>query len=1365
MIAGALLVFCYGLFCISAQTLLFREFVGALEGHDLAVGLFFAFRFLWVGVGAALTRRFSQLFASVQRHPQLGVLAYLPLFILELLLMIHFRHLAGIPVYAALSLGQLLVWSVLINAPVSLLTGFLFPALSTWWEQEYRAKVTHVYIWEAIGSLCGGIGITLGLVRPWSPETLFLVLSLIVAAGVGTSLLMSLRHSRRAAVYGTLSIAGAVLLLSSLGLVCRWDHACARSLQATKWSRLLPRESFTGAFHTAQAQYLYGTYQDQWIVMREGSVIEALPDNGRDGSLGALIFSQNPGTAHILVAGSGLGLCQGLLHLEPVQSVSWFFPDRRYPAQVQGLCGLKGDSRLQLIAEDLRTTLAQQPQRYDAVIVNLADLVGAATNRYFSEEFYKLVQTSLTDGGILLVTVPGDENVIGPELAYLGASTRQTLRQVFAHVLLVPGERTVFLATDLDYLTYESGGLRDRFAGLKGAHQVYAPDGLLSLYRPDKAEAVNLRYDQVPLSEDKLINQDHQPRFYLYSLLLAVRKTGLALTETISKIQHLGLGIVLVPISIACMLYAFYVRAHRPRKTSLLQPSNGTPFISPLLLFLSGWVSIGFVIILMTRFETRYGTLYLHVGLVTSLFMLGLSLGAWLFHRWLSLTSQHSQQPNTPENEITPRNVIAKEPKRLKQSRPFRVITGLCNLGGSPTLRPVFLTTILIQTTILLWLSLPTQLTAITPWLHTQTGMVAVLFALGLCTGTYFPWAAALLHTTKQDTATVARNLDQADHLGAAVGGLATSLILIPILGLNIALQCLAILLAANIIWELMRPWRIQVPGPSFISVASRRRLGYGLFALAVAVILCWHWITWSQSQAQEAQNGLPTIFQAWTDNSDIQMQSTTLDSGSEWFYHEIRRDGQLTGYIVQTEELAPKAYGFGGLITMGLLIDPNGNLLDFRFMEHYETPSYIDFLSPWFAGLLQKPLWGANTLPDVDTVSGATLTSATVIDILQRSGGRFAKSALGLLPRQDSPQPKAITTVPIDKSGILLLGLGSATLLIITIGSRSTRYLLLAITLILSGFWLNAQFSTEQIIGLLAGRLAQIGLTGRFVLGAGVLLLTLVFGNIYCGYLCPFGAFQEWLGCLWPKRWKLQVARETLQRWRFLKYVLLFMIIVLYFTAGNRSLMASDPLVWIFRKNLYQDARNLFRAPMGSEDFVKLLAAVVLLAGILLSTRFWCRFLCPTGAFLSLFNHSSLLKRWRPTYKYGRCEFGLTAQDRLDCIGCDRCRFGPHSIPIPQAQSNTPASASTRRHKLILALLILLTTGIWLIPTIQHTLLHPATQTIIQTTRPQGSAGEVRPVDQDRLQQLIQNRQLSDHEALYYRPVSEVIEPNSVGQ
>ena len=52
-----------------------------------------------------------------------------------------------------------------------------------------------------------------------------------------------------------------------------------------------------------------------------------------------------------------------------------------------------------------------------------------------------------------------------------------------------------------------------------------------------------------------------------------------------------------------------------------------------------------------------------------------------------------------------------------------------------------------------------------------------------------------------------------------------------------------------------------------------------------------------------------------------------------------------------------------------------------------------------------------------------------------------------------------------------------------------------------------------------------------------GIPLLVVLVGNIYCGYLCPFGALQELIGDLLPARVRLDPDLPVWRAARLLKY------------------------------------------------------------------------------------------------------------------------------------------------------------------------------------------------------------------------------------
>jgi hypothetical protein len=120
--ARSALVFSYGLFTIAAQALLFREFITTFEGSDISVGVFFGSWFLWVGLGALLVYRAEFFAEKLLKNIEFLFLCYLPAFIAELILIIQAREIAGVAPYTLLPVKTIVLLSIVVNAPVSIIT-------------------------------------------------------------------------------------------------------------------------------------------------------------------------------------------------------------------------------------------------------------------------------------------------------------------------------------------------------------------------------------------------------------------------------------------------------------------------------------------------------------------------------------------------------------------------------------------------------------------------------------------------------------------------------------------------------------------------------------------------------------------------------------------------------------------------------------------------------------------------------------------------------------------------------------------------------------------------------------------------------------------------------------------------------------------------------------------------------------------------------------------------------------------------------------------------------------------------------------------------------------------------------------------
>ncbi|MGA2916244.1 MAG: 4Fe-4S binding protein [Sedimentisphaerales bacterium] len=1277
--ARGFLIFCYGLFTIAAQTLLFREFITAFEGNDISVGLFFASWLFWIGLGAILAYHPSKITHRLLENIDLLFLIYIPAFVLELILIVQGRQIAGVGSYTLLSIRQMVFLSLLVNAPVSVITGIFFPLACRWIERDSLFPVSNVYILEAAGSFLGGIGTTILLSLGVHSITIFFLLAFIISFAV-----FIIHIKARNLVFPSL-ICISILLCLAGGIDKRLNHY----IQTVKWTKLLPADALAGSFQTAQAEYLYGTYRNQWVVVSQGSTCEALPDKAGNGRIAAIALSQKPDAKKILVIGSGLGLCYEFLSLPQIEQIVWTHSDSQYAQKVDSFLPANfkiNDKRLSISAGDIRSQLEKSKNLYDIVIINLPSATSSVLNRYFTLEFYGQLKKSMSPSGVLAVRITGGENIMGTEMIDLGASTKRTLEKVFSHLVLTPGDDTFFLASDSDNLTGEPDILQRRFAKIKNAETILAPAALLSIYLPDRAAAAIAGYNSADLPQDLLINTDSKPLANLYSLLLAAKQSGAPVTRIVKLLALAGIGVFLVPVFVFVILRLFYIVRTKKQNSNSSPPggevSPKADFDSSFLVFSAGWLGIGTVIVLMYIYQTIFGSLYLYIGVISSLFMIGLSIGAALI-----------------------RYIPGRSYRKL-----FIVIAAHAILLIAVT-----------HLTVVFW---------------THQNFALVFFLCGLCSGAYFPIAAGQLAESGIETGLAGGKLELADHIGASAGSLITGLVLMPVLGANGTIFIFIALILANLPAALFQSFKKTSVFAA--DTLNFRKAGYALFGIAACVIICSNLLSYS---AVRTNPFLPRDT-AKTLAGELRIKPAQSASGKINYFNVYETKGKLAGYIFSTENLAPEVQGFGGKINLAVYTDTTGKLINFQIIRSNETPSYLAMLTDWFGKLKGHQLFRSGALSDVDTTTGATISATAIVSAIETASKKFADEAIS----KNVAVSAAKNNLLPDRRGLYLLTAVIFSLWVIYKGNFWSRLIVLVFNLVIGGFVLNTQYSSEHIIPLLSGQISNFQLSGVFLLIAGVPLLILLFGNMYCGYLCPFGAAQELLSYIIPDKFKRPVSYEKMRKARFVKYIMLFIMVMVFFLSRSKQTLTPDPLIAAFNLKISHT----------SIIFVIIILAVT---GSVFYRRFWCRYLCPVGAFLSLFNNLIILKKIIPAKIFGRCEFGLTAKDNMDCIYCDRCRYylKPSLSPIKSQQAAGPAA----KYLLVIVSIYAIFISVIYIDkfhTTNSAAAMPVLKPIPAVSQPGNdntipkSWGQPRDVDIQKIDTMIKEKKLSDHEAEYYK-------------
>ena len=1269
------MIFAIGLFGIVGQSVLFRRFLTVFEGNELGIALFFTSWLGWVAAGAGLARSRALRTVTLSGRFEFLALLFIPACLLQGWLIQNARGFSGVAAYEFFPLARMVPASVLANAPISLLTGALFALACRWMSRTRRLPVATVYIAETVGSCAGGIAVTVLLWQGMAGETVLLGASLVLA--VAFCFCRLARRDRLSAAVPLI----ALVVVHAAGLDAAWRRANALHT----WRRLLPVETYQGTFTTPQARYLYGEHRGQINVVAWESIAESIPNTEYASEVIAIHLAQHPDARRFLVIGSGsFTICRRLLDLPQAESVTWLGTDPAYPPRVLGILPdrLKtGIERLATPGVDTRSYLRNRTDTYDLVVLNLPDATTLALNRFFTREFFQLLETRLADGGVVGVPVSGGANFMGGELINVGATVYHTLGTIFEHRVIKPGDQSWILASHADRLSASPARLRDRFRGIENSEQVYPAEGLMSLYLPDRIEAQEARYraavETAPAGT--LLNTDRLPRALFHSLQLAAREAGTALSLTAALRTFAARGRLVVPLALglyAVLRFICLVRDSR-RRTGPGVAAGARPFDSGFLVFSTGAVGMALSTVLMFMYQSVFGSIFLHVGLIAAIFMLGLFCG--------SLATQ----------------------RRLAGKGPPGAGASFAIIGGHALL-------------VLAMVRLPGDL---------PRGVFALLFFLGgLFSGVYVPLAAARLRAAGRADGAAGALVEASDHVGGACGALLTGLVLLPVFGSGYALLVVAGTLAVNLPPLVLRAEAgEETPGRDRLAAAVRQG-GYLLFGLAAFLM--------AASLRLHGGREIPVrrLFEDAARSMAGRIEPVErrhAGNGDELVYYvATNAAGNAEAYLFSSALLAPDIVGYGGPLTLAVMTDADGTLVDFRTLHSHETPAYLDLLAPWMRGLKGRNLFEPGALTGVDAVSGATLSSEAVSRALRTAGNAFAHRVLGATATTPaSTRPRSVHDIRVPVVTLLAV----LALVLRARPRRRTRQVFLAVVVLTCGFALNAQYSLAHALPLLELQVPPPGWRVVFLLVCLLPVFVLCFGNVYCGYLCPFGALQELVGDLRPARLDTDPDATSWRYARPVKFVLLFLVIAAFSLSLDLALASHDPLVSAFSA--------------GRSRFIAWLAGTVLLLSFFYR-RFWCRTLCPAGAFLALLNGVQLLRRFIPRVNYKRCPFGVSDSGQVDCICCDRCRA---ATPREQEALRTARGKPAGRHTLFLVAVA----ALGLLMAWQFVSTVPGIGRVPAGSpgaRPSGAAP--RDVDMGRLRRMIERGVLTDHEARYYSPV-----------
>jgi polyferredoxin len=165
------------------------------------------------------------------------------------------------------------------------------------------------------------------------------------------------------------------------------------------------------------------------------------------------------------------------------------------------------------------------------------------------------------------------------------------------------------------------------------------------------------------------------------------------------------------------------------------------------------------------------------------------------------------------------------------------------------------------------------------------------------------------------------------------------------------------------------------------------------------------------------------------------------------------------------------------------------------------------------------------------------------------------------------------------------------------------------------------------------------------------VVVSTVLWGRLYCGRVCAFGALTQLIDAIVPAKLRVDLPRRFDERAAATKYVVLAAVLVYFVATRDVALPVryAEPF-WMF---------GLFGTTAMWTGLAVLLVASVFVRNL------YCRFLCPVGATLGILSGLTVfrIKRWSEcrTCKICEktCEWGAIRGPEIvkrECVRCDDC-------------------------------------------------------------------------------------------------------------
>ncbi|MCK4777160.1 MAG: hypothetical protein KAS39_02210, partial [Actinomycetia bacterium] len=580
-------------------------------GNEMVVGAILASWMFWVGVGSWLGAKTIRNLKDKSIFFSNLLLAYSLILFVVYIIAKEIIHLTPTLLGQITNFETFFLATFLITAPLSFPVGIFFVAGSAvYGSDRYEKKhIAKIYYLESSGAVFGGFLFTFVFVFYLSHYSIIILCSLML-------LLSHLVLEKL--VRGRLSLAGVIFLVLVFVAIFSTGKM-EKMLDDFKWK---PRNLVVSK-NTPFGNIAVTEKEGDFSFYYNGLFMASTKDKllSEEAVHYPLLQHKNPAKV-LIIGGVSSGIITEVLKY-PVEEVFYVDLDP-YLVDLSKKYLLSRDKkplqdrRVKLIIRDGRDYIKRTEKKFDIILIFLPDPYNAQLNRFYSLEFFKEAKNALSKDGVFSISISSGEDYMGSDKRNYNAAIWTTFQKAFNEMTFVPGENLFLIGkNEGEHALVEDKKEIIKIFSKKNINSQY----INSAYLAYKYEKERRNYFKKQIEKERAkINRDYVPISYYYDAVLWSSWQGGASQSILKFLKNIPFKYFSLFIFTFLFIIIYFKR----------QKSEFAPLYT---LGVSGFVMISVEFILLLWFQLLYGYMYFQIGLIISLFMAGITFGAFFANR------------------------------------------------------------------------------------------------------------------------------------------------------------------------------------------------------------------------------------------------------------------------------------------------------------------------------------------------------------------------------------------------------------------------------------------------------------------------------------------------------------------------------------------------------------------------------------------------------------------------------------------------------------------------------------------------------------------------------------------------------------